>query len=308
MKSKIVMIGSANVDYIMQVPKLPALGETVTGGTFFQTFGGKGANQAVAAARAGGDVTMVAALGGDATARTYFESLKHNGIHMEHVTMETDVPGGSALVMFDERGENYLTVAPGANLCVTPERVRAAEALIASSDWIILQQEIPLESNQLALELAAKHGTPVLLNYAPATDLRLKLDGAVHGLVVNEIEAAAVAGLPTASVDQKTAHEVAKDLRHKGGHRFVIVTLGKDGSVFAEKTETHHIPSFGLPAVDTTAAGDTFCGTLTVALGEGQNLRDAVRFASAAASLAVTKIGAQSSIPIRSEMEALLRA
>ncbi|MEZ5278090.1 MAG: ribokinase [Opitutaceae bacterium] len=306
MKPKITVIGSANIDFVMQVGHLPAKGETVVDGRFFQAFGGKGANQAVAAARAGGAVCFVAALGGDLLARTYLDNLRKDGIDTEQVTLEPGIAGGSALVMFDQQGDNYLTVAPGSNYRVTPERVHAAEDLIASSDWIILQQEIPLESNRAVLELAAKHGRPVMLNYAPAHDLRLKPDASVHGLIVNEHEAASLSGRSLAAENQVEAARMATALREKGGHRFVVLTLGKAGSVFADAFDTRAVPAFPVNAVDTTAAGDTFCGSLAVSLGEGRPLPEAVRFASAASALSVTKVGAQSSIPTRSDIDAFL--
>lgn len=305
MKPRITIVGSANIDYIMQVTRLPAVGETVTDGRFFQTFGGKGANQAVAAARAGGQVAFVGALGADLLASAYLENLKTDGIDTSHLRLEPDLPGGSALVMFDDRGDNYLTVAPGANCRVTPDRVRSVEALLAGSDWIVLQQEIPVESNRAVLEIAARFQRPVLLNYAPANDLALRPDAAVWGLIVNELEAAALAGCSRPPEDPESAGVMACQLRDTGGHRFVIITLGKQGAILADGSGTDTIPPFPVRAVDTTAAGDTFCGALAVALGEGKSLPDAARFASAASALSVTKVGAQSSIPLRAEIEAL---
>jgi len=306
MKPTITVIGSANVDYIMQVGRLPSLGETVTDGKFFQAFGGKGGNQAVAAARAGGAVTFVGARGADATGETYLANLRADDIDTAHVMLEPDMAGGSALIMFDARGDNYLTVAPGANCRVTPERVHAAEDVIAASDWIVLQQEIPAASNRTALELAAKHGRPAMLNYAPAQDLSLKPDAAVHALIVNETEAAALLGVTLEPEDRDSAARLAVSLREAGGHRFVIVTLGRAGAVFADESGSGRVDAFSVEATDTTAAGDTFCGALAVALGEGKPPGDAMRFASAAAALSVTKVGAQPSIPTRSQIDALL--
>jgi len=306
MKPVITIIGSANIDYIMQVPHLPAKGETVTNATFSQAFGGKGANQAVAAARAGAQVTFVGALGCDASAQVYVQALEEDGLDTTHLTLEKDTPGGSALILFDAQGDNYISVAPGANYCVTPERVDAVEDLIASSDWLVLQLEIPLESNQRILELAKKHQTPVLLNYAPANDLRLKPDAAVHGLVVNEIEAAALAGMDVDRVDIDSAGELASSLLSSGGHRFVVITLGKAGAVFVDSDGVQSNKAFEMTAVDTTAAGDTFCGALALSLGEGHDLSTAVRFATGASALSVTKVGAQSSIPSRTEIDTFL--
>ncbi|MEM8947380.1 MAG: ribokinase [Planctomycetota bacterium] len=306
MKAKITVIGSANVDYIMQVDRLPVTGETVTDGKFFQTFGGKGANQAVAAARAGGRVTFVGALGNDATADLYLSNLQADGIDTTHVSLETQTPSGAALVMFDRQGDNYLTVAPGSNYCVTPERVQAVEQVVAESDWIVLQQEIPYESNHQALETASRLGRPVLLNYAPAHDLRLTPDDSVHGLVVNEIEAAALNGNARPNGSLAEARDTAQQLRVAGSHRFVVVTLGKLGAVFADESGAYDAAPFSVQAIDTTAAGDTFCGSLAVGLGEGNSLAESVRFASAAAALSVTHVGAQSSIPIRNDIDSFL--
>ncbi|MDF3130441.1 ribokinase [Kiritimatiellaeota bacterium B1221] len=307
MKPSITVIGSANVDYIMQVPHLPAKGETVMDASFFQAFGGKGANQAVAAARAGGEITFVGALGNDATAKVYLEGLKADGLNTDHVSMERDTAGGSALIMFDGQGDNYLSVAPGANACVTPERADAAEEVIAAADCVVLQMEIPLETNERILELAAKHETPVILNYAPANNLGLKPSEAIHGLVVNELEAAALAGEDADRVDSDSAGALADRLRKNGGHQFVVITLGKDGSVFADAAGVQRGKAFVVDAVDTTAAGDTFCGALAVALGEGRSLADAVRFAAGASALSVMQVGAQSSIPRREAIESFLK-
>ncbi|NBD38890.1 MAG: ribokinase [Verrucomicrobia bacterium] len=309
MKTKITVIGSANIDFIMRAPHLPALGETVTDCSFLQTFGGKGANQAVAAARAGGAVTFVGALGNDPYEPIMRRNFLDDGIDVEHLAKCDDLSSGTALVMFDGEGNNYLTVAPGSNYRVTPDSVRAAEEAIAATDWIILQQEIPLEANQAALELAAKYDRPVLFNFAPAHELRLKPGPAIHGLVVNEIEAAAVAGLDTSPRDVPEAATAARKLLDRGGHRFVIVTLGSKGSVALTRSgESFHVPAAPCKAVDSTAAGDTFCGALAVALAENKPLEEAARFAAAAAALAVAKAGAQPSIPRRPRIEsALLR-
>jgi len=307
MNPKITVIGSANIDFIMQAPHLPALGETVTDCSFLQTFGGKGANQAVAAARAGGDVTFVGALGNDPYEPIMRQNFVDDGIDVDHLAKCDDLSSGTALVMFDGEGNNYLTVAPGSNYRVTPDSVRAAEDSIAAADWIVLQQEIPLEANQATLELAEKHHRPVLFNFAPAHDLRLQPGPAIHGLVVNEIEAAAVAGLDTPPADAPAAEAVGRKLLDRGGHRFVIVTLGSKGSVALTRSgESFHAPAIPCKAVDSTAAGDTFCGALAVALADNKPLEEAARFAAAAAALAVSKAGAQPSIPRRPRIEAAL--
>lgn len=307
MKPHITVVGSSNVDFIMQVPHLPDIGETVTDGNFVQTFGGKGANQAVAAARAGGDVTFVTALGNDVYVQQQLDNFQADDISTEYIAIEPDIPSGIALVIFDQKGDNYLTVAPGSNYRMTPERIQRIERVIARSDWIILQQEIPVAANRAVLELAAKYEQPVLLNYAPAIDLTLQPDANVHGLVVNEVEAAALVGKSFDSENIEATIELASQLRKKGEHRFVIITLGDKGAVFAKKLETGHILAHKCQAIDTTAAGDTFCGALAVALGEGKVLTDAIWFASAASALAVCKVGAQPSIPQREAINTCLK-
>ena len=307
MKPKIAVIGSANVDFIMQAPHLPVVGETVTDCTYMQTFGGKGANQAVAAARAGGDVTFVAVLGNDPHAQTMIADFKRNsGIRTDWITVEQDIPSGAALVMFDANGDNYLTVAPGSNYRLTPERVKHAEPVIAESTWLILQMEIPTDAIETAIALANKHGTKVLLNYAPVRDMSVQLTSAVHALVVNESEAAALSAEQVPGTDIEQAKNVAAKLRERGSHSFVCLTLGKCGSVVSAPGVCEHVPAFAVDPVDATAAGDTFCGALAVALGENRPLLEAVRFAGAASALAVTGMGAQPSIPRRTDIDAFL--
>ena len=307
MKPKVTVVGSANVDHVMQVGHLPARGETVIDGRYSQAFGGKGANQAVAAARAGGAVTFVAALGSDPVADTYLAALKHEGIDTTHVTREANVPSGAALIMVDAQGENYITVASGANSRITPDRVRAAENAIADADWIVLQQEVPVEANRTVLEIAARHARPVMLNYAPAHDLSIEPDASIHALIVNEVEAAALSGGSLNAEDRGAAMQMAAGLRKRGGHRFVVITLGKAGAVCADENGSQEIDAFSVTPTDTTAAGDTFCGALAVSLGEGRALAEAIRFASAASALSVTQVGAQPSLPTRPEIDAFLK-
>jgi ribokinase len=230
------------------------------------------------------------------------------GIDTREVIHLPQVPTGAALVMVDASGANYLTIAPGANSCVSPGHARACESLFMESDWIVLQMEIPAATNEAVLEIAARHRKPVLFNYAPVRLPPVTLGPSVHGLVVNEHEAMGLARSSFPPDDIAEVRRVAAGLRVAGGHRFAIVTLGGRGAVLADDSGERHVPGFKVSAVDTTAAGDTFCGALVVALAEKRSLHDAATFASAAAALCCTRSGAQPSIPWRREIEAFLEA
>ena len=300
----ITVIGSSNVDFIMAVERLPRVKETVSDGKFMQTWGGKGANQAVAAARAGGKVAFVTCLGDDLYAPRIVENLKADGIDTTRVIVEPGVSTGTALIMFDKRGENYLTVAPGSNDLVTVERIPACRGLISSSALVMLQMEIPGASSAGILAIAKEAGVPVMFNYAPIRACEVPVGPAMTYLVVNEVEAAALSGLPVA--DETQARAAAAALLAKGP-RTVVLTLGSAGALVATKDETVSVPGLKVEPVDTTAAGDTFSGALAVAIVEGRPLREAARFANAAAALSVTRVGAQPSIPRRAEIDSFLR-
>ncbi len=303
MRPKIVVIGSSNVDFVMQVPKLPSPGETVTGGSFLQAYGGKGANQAVAAVRAGGDVTFVSSVGDDLFGGPMVESFQRDGIGTATIHRASGIPTGSALVMVDRKGENIITVASGANGALLPEHIDAATELIAGAGWIVVQMELSLETTKRILESAESKGAKVLFNFAPMHTRALPVTSAMTGLIVNEGEAEALSGLPVRDV--ATATEAAAALRQKGP-QFVVITLGSAGALVDSPDFAGLVPGFKVSPVDTTAAGDTFCGALAVALGEDKPMVDAVRFASAAAALSVTRQGAQPSIPQRAEIDAFL--
>lgn len=300
---RITVVGSANLDFVVRVPRLPTPGQTVTGGTFMQAFGGKGANQAVAAARAGAEVVMVACLGNDPYADALRSGLLADGIDATHVARHAERPSGAALIMVAADGANCIAVAPGTNDSLTPERVRAASAEIARSAMLVLQLETPPPASLEAIAIARSRGVPVMLNYAPVRGAPIELNVGIDILVVNESEAAELCGLP--EVGTANAARTADTLRRRGPG-MVVVTLGPDGSWFDDGRAPFAVPAFPVPPVDTTAAGDTFCGALAVALAEGQPLPRAARFASAAAALCVSRPGAQPSIPRRREIDHLL--
>ncbi len=304
MSKNITVIGSSNIDLIIKLSHLPVPGETVCDGDFMQTFGGKGANQAVAAACAGGKVTFITSIGDD----NYGEELKKHFIstemNIDYLHTATDTPTGTALIFISADGENCIGVAPGANNFLVPEQIINSRHIIESSDLILLQMEIPKETTLIILEIAKKSKIPVIMNYAPIRDFHLNVDDKITGLIVNETEAYALTGI---DINDISGVEEASRLLLSQGLQFVIITLGAGGSYIAEKTGfTAHIPAFMVTPVDTTAAGDTFCGALTVAITEGKSLVDSIRFASAASALAVTRIGAQPSIPARLEIEEFL--
>lgn len=299
----IVVIGSANVDMIVRVPRLPGPGETVGGGRFAQAFGGKGANQAVAAARAGGRVAFLARVGTDDLGKAMLKAYQREGIDASLVESTSAAASGTALILIDARGENAIAVAPGANDLLTPADIDAAAAAIRSAAMVVLQMEIPAASVRRTLEIAQAAGVPVLFNFAPAGSTEVPVSAAMTGLVVNETEAQALTGASVTGV--ASAFAAAKGLRARGPG-FVAVTLGREGACVAGPEGEFHIPARRVEPVDTTAAGDTFCGALAATLVEGRGLRAAMEFATAAAAISVTRLGAQPSIPTRAEIEAML--
>jgi ribokinase len=303
MAGKVVVVGSSNVDLLMKVPRLPRVGETVTDGVFAQVFGGKGANQAVGAARAGGDVAFVNCVGDDGYAGQVIESLRRDVIDTRFVSREPAVATGTALIMVGGEGHNYLAVAPGANYRLTRAHVDRARAAIEGAAIVISQCEILAETLDHVIALGAEIGKPVMLNLAPARPIAAASLARLAYLSVNETEAEFLTGLKVAS--EREVEAAAEALLAKGP-KTVILTLGARGAYVAGGGEGALVPGFEVDAVDTTAAGDVHCGALAVALVEGRPLLEAVRFANAAAALSVTKLGAQPSAPKRRDIEALL--
>jgi ribokinase len=303
MGGTIVVVGSSNVDLVMKMPRLPKRGETVTDGTFTQVFGGKGANQAVGAARAGGRVVFVGCVGEDAYGPQVVENLTCDGIDTRYLFKEPGVASGTALIMVGGEGDNYLTVAPGANYRLTPERVDRARDAIAAAACVVTQCEILPETLDHVVDLAAGMGKPVILNLAPARAVSAAPIARLSCLAVNEREAEFLTGRPVATDADVRAAAAALRAR---GPKTVVLTLGSRGAYVDSDGVRAVVPTFPVPAVDTTAAGDVHCGALAVALVEGRALVDAVRFANAAAALSVTRLGAQPSAPSRADIDALL--
>jgi ribokinase len=303
MGKNIMVIGSTNVDFLIKSEKLPASGETVTGGTFMQNFGGKGANQAVGAARAGGNVTFVTCLGEDLYAGELVRSFRKDGINTRYVFKESAAATGSALIMLDKIGNNCISVAPGANFCLTPGHVERAQEEFLKADLIVLQMEIPFETNAFVFDQAKRHGKKVLFNLAPARLFDLSVLHQTYAFVVNEVEAAMVTGLKVETDEEIIA---ASKALLELGCRIAVITLGARGSFIASSENRQFIPAFKVEPVDTTAAGDVYCGSLAVALVEGKSLVEAVRFASAASAISVTRMGAQPSAPNRNDIDSLL--
>lgn len=299
----VLVVGSSNTDLVIRVPRIPRPGETVLGGAFSTAAGGKGANQAVAAARAGGRVAFVARIGDDQFGRESLEGLGRDGIDTRFVLTTPGAASGIALITVDERGENSISVASGANALLSAADVgRAAEAF-AAADIVLLQLESPLETVEAAAREAKRRGVPVILNPAPARELGDALLAGVSVLTPNEHEAGLLTGIPVR--DERSARDAARRLRERGPGT-VIVTLGERGVLALAAGFEASLPAFKVKPVDTTAAGDVFNGALAVALAEKLPLPDAVRFAQAAAAISVTRPGAQPSAPTRAEIEALL--
>ena len=290
----ILVAGSANLDFVVRAEHIPAPGETVLGRDFKTFPGGKGANQAVACARAGAATThMLLALGSDAFATPLETSLQDAGVQM-HVVRATEQPTGTAFICLSEAGENAITVAPGANATLRPEHLPP----LTGFSHLLLQLETPLDTVTAYAQAARAAGVAVVLNAAPAQVLSQELLGLVDILVVNEGELATVAQ-HTGSIAECLARLDVPT---------VVVTLGAHGCCARHLGAWHLQTSFAVNVVDTTGAGDTFCGSLAAALGQGQTMDQALRHASAAGALACTRLGAQSSIPLAAEVGALIQA
>lgn len=303
MNPRIVVVGSSNTDMIVQVPRLPQTGETVLGGQFSMAPGGKGANQAVAAARAGGSVTLITRVGNDLFGRRAIEGYEQEGIDVSRISTDPKEATGVAFILVGSQGENTIAVAPGANLSMTPDTVLQAEAVIASANVLLVQLEIPLSVVRTAIEIASAANVRVILNPAPAQTLDDTLLRHVSILTPNETEASLLTGIQVH--DESSIDEAAHSLLARGVST-LIITLGSRGIYVASSDFNGFIEGFTVEAVDTTAAGDVFNGALAVALTQGWAPAQAYRFANAAAALSVTRLGAQPSAPTFAEIKTFL--
>lgn len=296
---KITVIGSCNTDMVVKSNKLPLPGETIVGGSFFMNAGGKGANQAVATARLGVPTVFITKTGNDMFGRQSLSLFEKEGINVDYIVSDMNNPSGVALIMVDERGENSIVVAPGANAQLSEEDILRAKAEIATSEVLLMQLEIPMKTVEEAANIAYSNGVKVVLNPAPAQIISTELLKKLYLITPNRGEAELLTGIKI--VDWNSAKEAAKVIADKGVDH-VIITLGPKGSLIYSEGVYTVIDIYKVKTIDTTGAGDTFNGALCVGLLDGLCLIDAAKFASKAAAIAVTKLGAQTSIPTKEEV------
>jgi ribokinase len=292
------------MDLVVKCPRIPAVGETILGEEFIMTPGGKGANQAVAAAKLGAEVYLVARLGQDVFAQQSLSNFEKEGVRTEYIVRTAEAPSGVALITVDQAGENVIVVAPGANQKLSPQDVQEARATIVSSGALVAQLEVPLETVEFAARLAHESGVPFILNPAPAQKLDAELLGMVDVLTPNETEAGTLTGAEV--TDEDSARAAACELLERGV-KSVVLTMGAKGFLLARDEKAEFVPAIKVDAVDATAAGDAFTGALAVGLAKGERLFDAAAFANYVAALSVTKMGAQSSMPSRDAVERFIR-
>lgn len=299
-ESKILVIGSSNTDMVICTGHLPLPGETVIGGTFFMNPGGKGANQAVTVARLGGRVSFICKTGSDIFGHQANQLFNEEGIDTSYVFSDTKNPSGVALITVDTDAENCIVVAPGANAHLTPNDLKRSAEAVEAADIILLQLEIPMQTVEAAAMMAYRLGKKVVLNPAPASKLSAGLLETLYAITPNETEAEAISGIRI--TDERTAEEAARKIASMGVCN-VIITLGAKGALVFDGAHCEIVPANKTQAVDTTAAGDVFNGALVVALSEGRTLPEAVRFACKASAISVTRVGAQNSVPYRTEVD-----
>lgn len=299
---KIVVVGSCNTDMVIKADRLPIPGETILGGTFFMNPGGKGANQAVAASRMGGKVTLISKTGNDVFGKQSVMLYTTENIKTDYIYSDSKHPSGVALITVDSQGENCIVVASGANAYLNPSDIDKASAEIESSDLVLMQLEIPIETVEYVAEMASKKGIKVILNPAPARALSDNLLKHLYIIIPNKSEAEILSGIKVSDIESA---KQAADIISAKGVDIVVITLGSQGALIKEYADYHFVEALKVDALDTTAAGDTFCGAVCVGLSEGRSILDSVKLAARAAAITVTRMGAQASIPYRSELNSL---
>jgi ribokinase len=298
--NSVIVVGSLNIDQVVRTPRHPKIGETILGDDFRTFFGGKGANQAVAASRCGTAVTMVGKVGSDAFGDAILENLKNEGISLPFVRRDAQAPTGVAFIIVDDDGQNTIVVAPGANACVTPQDVQDAQPVFTESDLVVMQLEIPQPAVETALALAYDSGIRTILNAAPAAELPLSFYKQIDTLIVNQSELALLSC-------ESTLDAGIKQLVSRGAKN-ILVTLGGEGVLIHEPTSETLLPAYRLKVVDTVGAGDAFVGAFSSAIAQGATTLEAAEWGNAAGALAVTRPGAQNSLPYGEEIELLRRA
>jgi ribokinase len=299
MQHKIVVVGSSNTDMVVKTEHFPQPGETIIGGDFFMFPGGKGANQAVAAARLNGSVTFIAKIGNDIFGNQALAGFKNENINTEFVYKQDNIASGVALITVNKYGENEIVVAPGANSQLNISDINNAAAAIKRADFLLTQLETPIETVVYSIKLAHEAGVKSILNPAPAQSLSKTVLNQLFLITPNETEASLLTGISVTNTD--TAALAATELLNKGVQN-VIITLGAQGAFYKSSKEHFFVSPPVVTAIDTTAAGDVFNGALVVALSEKLNWQEAIRFACNASALSVTRMGAQTSAPTRSEL------
>jgi ribokinase len=302
---RVCVVGSANLDYTVALPRLPRVGETVSAGTLLVNRGGKGANQAVAARRLGAEVRLIGCVGDDDAGAAMRRALDEQGIGVEGVVTAPGVASGTALIFVDREGHNQIGVAPGANHRLTVEMARAGEPSIEWAQVLVSQLEVPVPVVRWALETARRHGVPTVLNPAPVQELSDELLGLVTYLTPNAGEVAALTGIEVSDLD--SGRRAAARLCERGVGT-VIITLGEEGALVYDGATAVHFEAFPIEAVDTTGAGDAFNGALAVGLSAGGSLEQVIPLASAAAALTCTRRGAQDALPDRADVERFLQS
>ena len=296
----VAVFGSMNMDLSVACERMPRAGETVGGSGFITNAGGKGANQAVTVARLGGRVSFICKTGSDIFGHQANQLFNEEGIDTSYVFSDTKNPSGVALITVDTDAENCIVVAPGANAHLTPNDLKRSAEAVEAADIILLQLEIPMQTVEAAAMMAYRLGKKVVLNPAPASKLSAGLLETLYAITPNETEAEAISGIRI--TDERTAEEAARKIASMGVCN-VIITLGAKGALVFDGAHCEIVPAYKTQAVDTTAAGDVFNGALVVALSEGRTLPEAVRFACKASAISVTRVGAQNSVPYRTEVD-----